>query len=165
MQAVGGVILIRAYLDTSVIGGLLDDDPPDWKATTQDLFTTLERGTILEPYVSVLVVDEVMQGPERLIEVFRDVLGKVSLQVLERTEESEELADRYLSQGVVSPSQRNDALHLAIATVAGLDVVLSWNFRHMVNLSRIRGINGVNLLAGYRQIDVRSPREVLDEGE
>ena len=90
---------------------------------------------------------------------------RVDFRILERSAEAEELADRYVSEGIIPESHSDDALHLAMATVAEADMVVSWNFRHMVNVARIRGVNGVNLITGYRQIDVRSPEEVLGETE
>lgn len=76
------------------------------------------------------------------------------------------LRDAYLAAGVVTPRWANDALHVAVATVRGAELIVSWNFRHMVNYERIRGYNAVNLLHGYRTLDIRTPREVLgDEDE
>lgn len=156
---------LALYVDSSVVGGLIDEEPRTRKSVARAFFEQLEEGALFEAYMSQLVVDEVMRGPERLKNAFAELTGRVEFRVLGRSAESEELADNYVSKGVIPGKQRNDALHLAAATVARLDVVVSWNFRHMVNVARIRGVNGVNLIAGYPQIDVRSPEEVLGETE
>ncbi len=81
--------------------------------------------------------------------------------VLLDTAEADALADAYLAHGIVGPGSRSDALHVGLATVAHVDVVTSWNFRHIVNLGRIRLFNAVNLEQGYGPIEIPSPREVL----
>ena len=69
----------------------------------------------------------------------------------------------YLTAGVVPPASRVDALHVALASVAGADALVSWNFKHLVQLRRIRGFHAVNLLRGYPLIEIRSPLEVVDD--
>ncbi len=156
---------LTVYVDSSVIGGLIDEEPGTRKSVARAFFERLEEGALFEAYISELVTGEIRRGPEHLVREFSELARKVRFRMVERSEESEELAGRYLSEGVIPESQKNDALHLALATVARVDVVVSWNFRHMVNVARIRGVNGVNLIAGYPQIDVRSPEEVLGETE
>lgn len=75
------------------------------------------------------------------------------------------LAEAYLSHGIVSPGSRSDALHVALATIGRVDVLVSWNFRHIVNLGRIRLFNAVNLEQGYGLIEIRTPKEVLSGGK
>lgn len=156
---------LKVYLDSSVIGGLIDEEPPGRKAATAAFFDLVAEGTGFEPYISELVVDEIADGPAKLAPVFDALVGRLEFRLLEVSDEAEELADRYLLAGVIPKSERDDALHLALAALAEVDTVVSWNFRHMVNLRRIRGVNGVNLIHGYRQIDVRSPEEVGDVGD
>lgn len=85
---------------------------------------------------------------------------------MHQREESEELAEEYVRQEVVSRRMLVDAQHIAVATVARVDVLVSWNFRHIVNLDRIRGFNAVNLRMGYSMLEIRSPLEVWkDENE
>ena len=76
-----------------------------------------------------------------------------------------ELADEYVRAGVLGPASADDATHVAAATVAGADLIVSWNFRHIVNYNRIRGFNAVNVRMGYRAITILSPREVIDVDE
>jgi len=82
--------------------------------------------------------------------------------VLPDSEEAFTLADAYVQKGIVGPGSRSDALHVALATVGRVDILVSWNFRHIVNLGRIRLFHSVNLEHGYGLIEIRSPREVRD---
>jgi hypothetical protein len=79
------------------------------------------------------------------------------------SEEAEELAAQYLQYGVVGGKVLADAQHIAIASVARVDVLVSWNFQQIVNLNRIRAFNAVNLRLGYQILEIRSPREVVNE--
>ena len=154
---------LKVCIETSVIGGLIDTEPDGRQALAGAFLGAIIRGDKFDAFVSVLVVDEIMRAPAELVRAFETFLDESGLSVLERTEEADELARRYIAAGVIPPGEFNDALHHAIATVNELDLVVSWNFRHMVNVERIRGVNGVNMLAGYSQIDVRSPEEVWNE--
>jgi predicted nucleic acid-binding protein len=154
---------LKIYVETSVIGGLIDREPPGRHELARAFLDAIIGGDKFDAFVSVLVIDEIMRAPAQLVQAFHAYLSAGSLSVLERTEEADALARRYVTEGVISERDFNDALHLAIATVNGMDLVVSWNFSHMVNVERIRGINGVNMLAGYPQIDVRSPEEVWNE--
>jgi len=81
------------------------------------------------------------------------------------TEQATALAEQYINAGVVTPSQLVDAQHIAIATLNRVDALVSWNFKHIVNLQRIRGYNSVNLRLGHRLLEIRTPPEVLENGE
>jgi hypothetical protein len=88
-------------------------------------------------------------------------VAEANREYVELTEEASELANRYIEEQVLSRSKRVDAQHIAIATLARVDVLVSWNFRHIVNLDRIRGYNSVNMRYGYPLIEIRTPREVV----
>jgi hypothetical protein len=74
--------------------------------------------------------------------------------------ESRDLANLYLDEKAVSSKYYEDALHIAIATINKVDVLVSWNFKHIVNLERIRKYNAVNLMNGYTMLEIRNPREI-----
>ena len=86
------------------------------------------------------------------------------IEMLQLGAEATELAEAYISEGVIAARMRSDAQHIALATVARVDVLVSWNFKHIVNLFRIHGYNSVNLRRGYPTLEIRAPREVLDGG-
>lgn len=80
-------------------------------------------------------------------------------------EEAIELADAYINDGVVSARHLVDAQHIAIASIERVDVLVSWNFKQIVNLDRVHAFNAVNLKRGYSVLEIRSPREVVREKE
>ena len=80
---------------------------------------------------------------------------------IELTEEAFQLADTYIEENVVGKTSREDCFHIALATIYKADVLVSWNFKHIVNVIRIRGYNAVNLKLGYQTIDIRSPKEFI----
>ncbi len=86
---------------------------------------------------------------------------EVQREYVELTEEATVLAQQYIDAGVIGAAKRVDAQHIAIATVSRVEVLVSWNFRHIVNLQRIRGYNSVNLRYGYQLIEIRTPQEVI----
>jgi len=93
-----------------------------------------------------------------------DLVPEACREYIELTEEASDLARRYVQEGILGETKWVDAQHIAVATVARVDVLVSWNFRHMVNLERIRGYNSVNLKAGYPLLEIRTPREVTKYG-
>jgi len=147
----------RIYTDTSVIGGCLDVEFEDGSLA---LFESFKSGsTIL--VISDLTLAELEAAPESV----RDVLLSVPtefIEFLEFSEEANSLAQTYLSEGVVPAKSRVDAQHIATATLGRVDVLVSWNFKHIVNLQRIHGYNSVNLRLGYPILEIRSPIEVLN---
>ena len=150
----------RIYTDTSVIGGCLDEE---FQAPSRDLFSRFESGKDVL-VLSELTLKELQRAPEEV----RDVLRKVReehVEEVEFTEGARELAEQYITAGVIGAAKRVDAQHIATATVHRVDVLVSWNFKHIVNLERIRGYNSVNLRNGYPLLEIRTPQEVLSYGE
>jgi hypothetical protein len=110
--------------------------------------------------VSDIALLELQGAPKRV----RSVLTALPPRAIERiplSEEIEELRDAYLAAGVVGPSHPEDAEHVASATIAEADFVVSWNFQHIVHVEKISGFQGVNLLKGYSPIRIFSPLEVI----
>ena len=138
----------RIYIDTSVVGGYFDEE---FKEVTRGLFKRLEDNEIIF-VVSDLLDLELIGSPEKV----RELLHKYPTDKFERvelTEESIELADKYIAEKVVGPTSLEDCRHIALATINKVDVLASWNFRHIVNLDRIKGYNSVNLKLGYQMIN------------
>ncbi|MCL2709984.1 MAG: hypothetical protein FWE95_03800 [Planctomycetaceae bacterium] len=146
----------RVYVDSVAVGGkfikrLADQTKPFWGA--------VERGEI-RVIVSDVLEREAIKAPQRV----RDFLGSLPESQVERvvsTPESNALAERYIAEGVVGESSLDDCRHIALATLAHADVLVSWNFGHIVNIDRIRGYNSVNMKLGYPQIEIRTPYEVI----
>jgi len=150
----------RIYIDTSVIGGCLDDEFSTWSKLLFDEF----RSGVKIAVVSDLTLQELDDAPEEV----REILSELPSQAVEYVFLSAEaiaLADAYIAQGVVTEKHLIDTQHIAIATIERVDVLVSWNFKQIVNLDRIRKFNAVNLMQGYQILEIRSPLEVLYEKE
>ncbi|HPG69897.1 MAG TPA: PIN domain-containing protein [Candidatus Hydrogenedentes bacterium] len=147
---------LRIYLDTSVVGGCFD---AEFSGDSEALLNMARRGevTIL---VSDVLLDELAKAPEEVASLLEALPGS-SVEYVRNSAEAVYLCDRYLEANVVGPASKNDAHHVALATVAHADLIVSWNFRHVVHFDKIRGFNAVNLQQGYLQIDIRTPREVV----
>jgi len=147
----------RIYIDTSIIGGFFDKE---FEKETKLLFQRLENKEIVF-VVSNVLTGELVNAPERvrtLLDNYNDgYIEKVSL-----TDEARVLADKYVAENVVGKTSYDDCCHIAVATISRVDVLASWNFKHIVNLARIRGYNGVNLKNGYSTIEIRNPKELID---
>lgn len=151
---------IRIYVDTSVIGGCLDDE---FRVPSMRLFERSRAGGALI-VISDITLAELSAAPANVRDVIEDLPSK-SLEFVNQNAESEALAEEYIRQAVVSRRMLADAQHIAVATVTRVDVLVSWNFQHIVNLDRIHGFNAVNLRAGYPLLEIRSPLEVWKDDD
>ena len=153
-----GAAKLRVYIDTSVIGGCLDEE---FEGPSRRLIERCARGEI------TLVISEVTSRElARAPKAVRDILTSIDpghLEEIEITREVENLANRYIEAGALTETSLQDAEHIAAATVAGVSVLSSWNFRHMVNFWRIQRYSEVNLQWGYVPLDIRSPKELENE--
>ncbi|GEM_PF-177721 len=149
---------MRVYADTSVIGGCEDDE---FREPSRRLIERCARGEVTL-VVSAVTAGELRRAPPPVRRVLPSI-GPEHLERVEVTREVEILANGYIESGALGEGMRADALHIAAATVADVDVLASWNFRHMVNLRRIRQYNDVNRLLGYPPVDIRTPKELEDE--
>lgn len=148
----------RVYADTSVFGGCHDDE---FKAASEALFARVIRGDF-RLVLSALTAAELNAAPERVRAVL-DAIPDGYLEFHAIAAEMEQLRDAYLAAGVLGASSEADALHVAAATVLGVDLIVSWNFKHIVQYAKIRGFNAVNLRHGYRAMEIYSPLEVTEE--
>ena len=150
----------RVYTDTSVIGGCFDTEFEAW---SNGLFEDFRRGRFV-PVVSSVVAAEVEDAPVVVREAYRELVA-LGAEVLLVDDEALDLADAYLARGVLTAKFYDDATHIALATLADVDLLVSWNFRHIVHYDKIRAFNAVNLERGYKPIQIYSPREVTHYGE
>ena len=146
---------IRVYVDTSVFGGTCDEQ---FAKPSQRFFGRVRSGQFVV-LVSRMVLREIRSAPEKVRQVLTDLMPKF-VYYIEDNDEIDVLANAYLDAGILGPASRDDAMHIAAATVAGANLVLSWNFKHIVNYDRIQKYNAVNLLNGYQQIEIHSPMEM-----
>jgi predicted nucleic acid-binding protein len=148
---------MKVYTDTSVIGGCFDDEFKEW---SNALFQEFVSG-IKQIMLSDLTLQELELAREEVREKVIEIpeQHKVGIGI---TDEAIHLAETYITEGALTNKSYNDALHIALATLNNSDVLASWNFKHIVNLDRIRLYNSINLKLGYRMIEIRTPREILN---
>lgn len=153
---------MKLYLDTSVLGAMFDTDPAGRKEMTQLFFQTVRahKDTL---YVSDLVLEEIDRAPNQVRFPLMTLVRRIQPHVLSESHESLSLAQEYIAAHVVPASSRDDARHIAIATLAGSEALVSWNFRHLVNLRRKRLVHSVNIRLGHPLIEIVSPEEVVYE--
>ncbi|MBI2431908.1 MAG: PIN domain-containing protein [Candidatus Hydrogenedentes bacterium] len=145
------------YVDTSVVGGCFNEQ---FREHSLRLFEAAERQEI-ELLLSDVLVAETALAPEE-VRSFLMNLASVAYERIKRTTAADFLAERYIMEEVVSVKSRMDALHVACATVAAADVIVSWDTRHLVKRARIRGFNRVNEAEGFAPIDITTPKELLN---
>lgn len=138
-----------------MLGGYFDDE---FKEATQELWRQMEQGRF-RFFTSLVMVDELTEAPERVRELFTTTF--VPGNILEVTGEMEQLAAAYMTQAILTPKYSDDARHVAVCTVARIDYLVSWNFRHLVNVEREKGFNVVNLLQGYPTLRIVNPLELI----
>ena len=148
---------MRIYIDTSVVGGVFDDE---FAESTKSFFQKVDSGDFIL-VVSELLHTELLRAPDR-VRTYLNNYGRAQIEEVKLTDDALNLADRYIAERVVGATSMADCQHIAIATVNKVDVLVSWNFKHIVNLTRIRGYNSVNLRNGYSMLEIRTPLEVSE---
>ncbi len=146
---------IRVYVDTSVFGGVSDEE---FSESSRRFLGRISNGEF-RIVVSSELLRELRSAPERIRREL-DAIPDDLLEDVPVDAEVEALADAYVAAGVLGEASRSDAIHVSAATIARADLIVSWNFRHIVNFDRIRKYNAINVLKGYGPIDIRSPAEV-----
>ncbi|OYD13662.1 PIN domain protein [candidate division WOR-3 bacterium JGI_Cruoil_03_44_89] len=149
---------LRVYIDTSVIGGCLDEEFQD---DSMQLFDEFVKG-IKTLVISDVLLFELEGAPNEVKNILKKVPSD-NIEYVSLDKESITLANAYIKEGAVAEKSLSDARHIAIATVERVDVLVSWNFKHIVNITRVRLFNSVNLKLGYPILEIRSPREVIYE--
>ncbi|NIA29262.1 MAG: PIN domain protein [Actinobacteria bacterium] len=148
----------RIYADTSVVGGYLDEE---FQKVTIKLFEEFKSG-IKTLVLSDLTLKELELAPPKV----RDILSIVpekNKEYIFFDKKVQFLSTKYIEEKTVSEKYLLDAQHIALATIYHVDVLVSWNFKHIVNLRRIQLYNSINLKYGYSLVEIRSPREVINE--
>jgi hypothetical protein len=146
----------RLYFDTSVFGGVHD---VEFQKETELLFQMVSNGEVICVY-SDLSEYELENAPEK-VKVHFLGLNKNHTEFVEITEEMNALAEQYIFEKVVGETSIDDCRHIACATIHQVDYLVSWNFKHIVNVFRIRGYNAINSKFGHSQLDIRSPKDFI----
>jgi len=150
---------IRVYIDTSVFGGCFD---PEFQKASKLFFERIKLGHFI-PCVSSIVAQEIERAPAEVRNAFKEIEGNAEM--LEIDTMAFDLRDAYLNAGIVTEQWAPDASHVAMATVARCAMIVSWNFKHIVNFRRIPLYNAVNRIMGHGEIGIFSPQEVVEDEE
>lgn len=151
---------MKVYADTSVIGGYFDKEFQEWSIFLWNEFIAGSKQIML----SDLTVRELEFAREEIRDLITNIPEANRVDVIV-DDEAIKLAEIYITEGALTNKSYNDALHIALATLNNADVLASWNFKHIVNLDRIRLYNSINLRFGYRLIEIRTPREILNQSD
>jgi len=147
------------YLDTSIPNFVLAKELPAEQFITKALFNEIKMGKH-KAFISRVVIDEISRTSEpkrtRLLSLVKD------FEVLDVTPECETLAGEYIRNGTIPQKYEADALHIAIATIHNMDILVSWNFAHIVRVKTRKKVNAINALLGYKSIELASPQEVVE---
>jgi len=158
---------LKIYLDTSVISHLQADDVPEKMAKTLEFWDYIQQHEEYIVYISDLVVAEIEECPEPKKSFLMRKMDKAPLELVEINDEIAALAEKYIGEGVFSSKCIDDATHVAAASVMGCNAIVSWNFKHIVKLKTILGVNGINRFMGYGEIEIITPEVIIiaEEGD
>ena len=149
---------LRIYPDTSVFGGCFDEEFVD---DSRKLFNEIKEGRFVL-VLSATTLRELADAPKQTLRLLEEIPEEF-IEVVASSDEIRTLRDAYIEAGVVGSISLLDAEHIAGASIANVDIIVSWNFRHIVNFQKIRGYHAVNLLNGYHPISIHSPNEVIEK--
>jgi predicted nucleic acid-binding protein len=154
---------LKVYLDTSVISHLDAPDALEKQEDTRRLWQDIQAGKY-EVFISPVVIGEVMDCSEPKRSVLLEYLGAIQHTELKKTDEVLELANQYLDAKILKKKSFDDCQHIAYACVYNCDMLVSWNFKHMVNVKTISGVKAANALAGYREMPIYTPTILISGG-
>ena len=155
---------MKLYLDTSVISGLFDEELPNRILVTRKLLDSIIRGGNIG-FLSNVVIEEIERAPLDLKYKITNEIKDIPFTILSENEDSTDLLGIYEKESFIVKSAVLDLRHLSVATIYGVDAVVSWNFRDMVNIRTRRAVHSINLLFGYPLIEIVSPEEVIEYEE
>ena len=154
----------KIYLETTIFNFPFADDAPQYQADTKRLFDEIKAGKFL-PFTSEYVIRELRVAPESIREKRLRLIQDYKAEVISASSDAERLAKLYTKEGIIPEKYQTDALHIAAATIAGLDCIVSLNFRHIVKRRTIIETEIINAREGLRRVFIHTPMEVIDHDE
>ena len=155
---------LKVYLDTSVISYLSQEDTPERMKDTLELWKDFVNGKY-DVYLSQVTLDEIEKCSESKRNKLYDYLSDIEYTKLEINAEIVELAQKIIDMGILRPKSFDDCQHIAAAVVNACDCIISWNFKHIVNIRTIKGIRAITHLESCKDIDIMNPSVLLGGGE
>lgn len=152
----------KLYLDTSVPSFLFADDSPEKREVTIQLWDILKLG-LYDILISDVLLTEISKCERPLAQDLEDRLTELLFEIVSVNEDVYSLAQKYIDEGIIPQTYQDDALHIALATFNEADALISWNFKHMVKLKTIRGVNGINRMLGFKELEILTPQSLIQE--
>ncbi|MGE7775975.1 hypothetical protein ACQKLP_14700 [Chitinophaga sp. NPDC101104] len=149
--------MVKVYVDTSVIGGCCDAEFQEWSLALFDEFNAGTKKIIISDIISMELL-----GASNEVKSYLNQVPQSNRILIDANDKALMLAQTYIDEGALPGKNYQDALHIAHATLSGADVLASWNFKHLVNLERIKQYNAINLKLGLNTVEIRTPREILN---
>ena len=155
---------LKVYLDTSVISHLAQEDVPEKMADTLKLWDMFRAGKY-DVYLSTVTLEEISNCPEPKKSKLFDYLRQVDYTLIEITTDMSEIAQQLINMGILTKKSYDDCQHIAAAVIYECDCIISWNFKHIVNIKTIRGVRAITNLNGYKPIEIQNPSVLLESEE
>jgi len=152
----------KLYLDTSVPSFLFADDSPEKREVTIKFWDVLKLG-IYDIVISDILLSEISRSEIPSPQELENKLSEIILEIVSVNEDVFSLAQKYIDEGIIPQTYQDDALHIALATYNEADALISWNFKHMVKLKTIRGVNGINRMLGLKELEILTPQSWIQE--
>lgn len=152
---------LKVYLDTSVISHLMQEDVPERVAETRRLWESFKRGKY-DVYLSTVTLREISACPEPKQSQLKRYINQITFTMLDVTEEALDVAQQIIDMGILTSRSFDDCQHIGEAVVNGCDCIISWNFKHIVNIKTIRGVRAITNLKGYKPIEILNPSVLLE---
>ena len=149
------------YLETTIFNFPFANDAPQYQADTLKLFEEIKNGKF-KPFTSVYVKQELEAAPESMRKERLQLIQEYKVEVLQANKEAERLAKLYIKEKIIPGRYLTDAFHIAAATVAGMDYIISLNFRHIVKHKTIFETEVINTREGFKRVFIHTPAEVID---
>jgi predicted nucleic acid-binding protein len=153
---------LKVYLDTSVLSYLYQLDVPEKMQETLDLWE-LFKADVYDVYISDIVLRELDGCNEEKLNILLDYLEQIHYTVIETSEDTVELAEKFIDFGILKQKSFDDCQHIAAAILAGCDIITSWNFKHIVNVRTVKGVKVITTLEGYKDLLIYPPTVLLEE--
>lgn len=152
---------LKVYLDTSVISHLMQADVPEKMADTLKLWDMFKDGKY-DVYLSTVTLEEVSDCPEPKRSKMYSYLEQIDYTPIEITDDMSDIAQQIIDMGILTQKSYDDCQHIAAAVIYGCDCIISWNFKHIVNIKTIRGVRAITNLKGYKPIEILNPSVLLE---
>lgn len=155
---------LKVYLDTSVISYLYQEDAQEKMQDTLQLWERFKNQQY-EVYISDIVINEISDCTEEKLNILMDYLNQIEYHLIATDEDTVGLAEKFIDFGILKQKSFDDCQHIASAILAGCDIIISWNFKHIVNIKTIRGVKVITTLEGYKDLLIFPPSALLESEE